>query len=187
MLNYFVIQVRTRGEERYKKLVERSCRKAGLGEGETGRLLWLRRKLTERRKGKECTSDAPVFPGYLFLEAEELREDVYWILKRSAGFQRFLTDGERPEPLGEGDRRLLLHFLAYGEIVERSLVYFDANQRIQVVRGPMKGLEGRIVKVDKRKKRAKIRLDLYKDSFLVDFGFELLVPSEQNLAEACPS
>jgi transcriptional antiterminator NusG len=38
----------------------------------------------------------------------------------------------------------------------------------------MKGLEGQIIKVDKRKKRAKIRLKLYEDSFPIDFGFELI-------------
>ena len=38
----------------------------------------------------------------------------------------------------------------------------------------MKGLEGRIIKVDRRKKRAKIKLSLYEESFRVDFGFEIL-------------
>ncbi|MFW5689149.1 MAG: KOW motif-containing protein, partial [Spirochaetota bacterium] len=48
---------------------------------------------------------------------------------------------------------------------------------IEVKEGPLAGLEGRIVKVDRRKQRAKVRLDLYQESFLVDFGFELLAPS----------
>jgi transcriptional antiterminator NusG len=36
------------------------------------------------------------------------------------------------------------------------------------------GLEGRIVKVDRRKGRAKIMLDLYNDSFSIDLGFEVI-------------
>jgi transcription termination/antitermination protein NusG len=43
-----------------------------------------------------------------------------------------------------------------------------------VINGPLKGLEGKIVKVDKRKGRAKVKLDLYDESFLVDLSFELL-------------
>ncbi|MCL2557796.1 MAG: antitermination protein NusG, partial [Treponema sp.] len=39
---------------------------------------------------------------------------------------------------------------------------------------PLKGLEGRIIKVDKRKKRAKIRLDLYDESFAIDLAFEII-------------
>jgi transcriptional antiterminator NusG len=55
-----------------------------------------------------------------------------------------------------------------------SKVYFDEDARIVVVDGPLAGLEGKIVKVDKRKGRAKIKLDLYDDSFTIDLGFELL-------------
>ena len=40
--------------------------------------------------------------------------------------------------------------------------------------GPLKGLEGLIIKVDKRKKRAKIKMDFANDSILIDLGFELI-------------
>jgi transcriptional antiterminator NusG len=36
------------------------------------------------------------------------------------------------------------------------------------------GLEGSIIKVDKRKGRAKIKLDLYNDSFSIDLAFEVI-------------
>ena len=61
-----------------------------------------------------------------------------------------------------------------GEVVEKSKVYFDENNRIRIAEGALKGLEGRIVKVDRRKKRAKVSLSLYEDSFQIDFGFELM-------------
>jgi transcriptional antiterminator NusG len=34
------------------------------------------------------------------------------------------------------------------------------------------GLEGYIVKVDRRKKRARVKLSLYQNSFAIDFAFE---------------
>jgi transcriptional antiterminator NusG len=40
--------------------------------------------------------------------------------------------------------------------------------------GPLLGLEGKIIKVDRRKKRAKIKLNLYDDSFTVDLAFEVI-------------
>ena len=43
-----------------------------------------------------------------------------------------------------------------------------------VVEGPMMGLEGLIVKVDKRRKRAKVMLSLDNKAYPVDFGFETL-------------
>jgi transcriptional antiterminator NusG len=53
-------------------------------------------------------------------------------------------------------------------------VSFDAERRIRVISGPLKTLEGRIIKVDRRKGRARVRLELYEDAFLIDFGFDAI-------------
>ncbi len=173
-MNYYAFQVLTRKEDRFLRLA-RVYLNIEVPEWErVGRLLWPRRTLTVRRRGKNFTERAPVFPGYLFFEAEELPIDIYWTLRRTGGFVRFLKSNQQVEPLEGSDRNLLLHFLQHGEVVQKSTVSFDKNNRIQVLEGPMKGLEGRIVKVDRRKQRAKIKLHLYDDSFLVDFGFEYL-------------
>ncbi len=138
------------------------------------RFLWPRRRLTLRRRGKTREELAPIFPSYVFLEAENIAPDTYWTLKRTSGFVRFLGSNQNIEPLRGKERRLLLHFLQFGEVVEKSTVTFDENSRIRVVDGPMKGMEGQVVKVDKRKKRAKVSLSFYEDSFLIDFGFEIM-------------
>ena len=64
--------------------------------------------------------------------------------------------------------------MSFGKVADISKVSFDADQRIVVLEGPLKGLEGLIVKVDMRKRRAKVRLDMCENSFLVDMGFEIL-------------
>ncbi|MBN1686265.1 MAG: KOW motif-containing protein, partial [Spirochaetales bacterium] len=107
-------------------------------------------------------------------ETESLSNDAYWALRRSIGFYKFLRNNRDVQALTGEDRELLLHFLKIGEVVEKSKVYFDADNKIRVTEGALKGLEGKIVKVDRRKKRAKVKLSLYEDSFLVDFGFELM-------------
>jgi transcriptional antiterminator NusG len=95
-------------------------------------------------------------------------------LSRIPGFFRFLNSNENIVPLSRKDRDLLLYLLSFGQIVNKSVVYFDKNNRIRVVSGPLKQLEGQIIKVDRRKGRAKVRLDMFKNSFLIDFGFEAL-------------
>jgi transcriptional antiterminator NusG len=77
-------------------------------------------------------------------------------------------------PLDRDDTELLNHFLSFGDVVGPSVVYFDEQKRIRVVSGPLRGMEGRIVKVDKRKGRARVKLDLYNESFQIDFGFQAL-------------
>jgi len=195
-MNYFVIQVMTGGEERYLKLAQRvldasSSTSADLFEAagppphtslpeEAGRLLWPRRRLTLIKRGVRKQVLAPIFPGYLFYEAEAVSAGAFHLLKRPSGFVKFLKDNHNIQPLAGDDRELLLHFISFGEIVDRSKVYLDANRRVRVASGPLKGLEGRIVKVDKRKGRAKVRLSLYENSFLIDFGFDLLSSAEKH-------
>lgn len=173
-MRYYVFQVFTGEEEKYLNLVKTSLHIEAPEYLEAGSFLWPRRSLTIRRRGRNREQLAPIFPGYLFYEAEDLPPDVYWALKKTSGFVRFLKDNQNIEPLSGADKGLLLHFLSFGEIVHKSIVTFDANNRIEVIDGPMKGLEGKIVKVNRRKQRAKVRLTLYEQSFLVDFGFEFL-------------
>ena len=87
------------------------------------------------------------------------------------GFYRFLKNNQNITPLPRRETGILSKLLRFGEIVEKSTVKFDENNRIVILKGPLKGFEGKIVSVNKRKSRAKIELDLYDKSYLVDFGF----------------
>ena len=51
---------------------------------------------------------------------------------------------------------------------------FDENNRIRVVDGPLMRLEGRIVKVDRRKGRARVALTFHGRTMLADLGFEVM-------------
>ena len=171
-MSYFVIQVKTRGEEKFLQLAEKTLYTLETAHG--GILLLPRRTLTTRRRGKTKNRLLPIYPGYIFYRSDNLDAEIFRAFRRVPGFCRYLGYGGKPEPLTGEDEKLLLHFLSFGEVVETSRVYFDTDDKIRVVSGPMSNLEGRIVKVDKRKRRAKVSLSLYENSFLVDFGFELL-------------
>ena len=169
-MNYYVVQVRTGEENDYLRRVRNLLDEQG------ARILWPRRRLSIRRHGKSRQVMAPIFPGYVFLETDNLTTELYWVIRHCDGFLRFLMDNHDIRPLSGVDRELLVHFLSFGEVVEKSKVVFPENARIHVLEGPLKGLEGRIVKVDRRKGRARVKLDLYNDSFLVDFGFQSMQP-----------
>ncbi|MBT3274496.1 MAG: antiterminator LoaP [Spirochaetales bacterium] len=177
-MKYYVIQVKTGGEEKFLKLARQVIDNPELQNPID--LVWPRRRLKIRRKGKTADALAPIFPGYVFLESESIEPIVFWGLRRTPGFFRFLKSNHSIEPLSGKDREMLLHFLSFGEIVEKSTVIFDENERIRVREGALKGMEGRIIKVDKRKRRAKISLSLYDDSFQIDFGFEVIEPVERH-------
>jgi len=165
---FFALQVWTGNEARFLTLAERT--RAGTGV----RFLWPRRSLRIRRAGVWRDSVSPIFPSYVFVQSVGIDPDLYAVLKRTPGFVRFLPSNEALAPLEPKDQALLSHFLSFGEVVEKSAAYFDENRRIRVISGPLKNLEGMIVRVDRRKGRARVRLEMYEDSFEVDFGFEAL-------------
>jgi transcriptional antiterminator NusG len=169
---YLAINVRARSEERFVTLAQPVV-------GPENRLLFLRRRLRIKRAGAWHGVVAPIFPGYLFLRVDEEDPDLIHVLRSLPGFIRFLPANNRIMPLDARDEALVRHFLSFGEVLEKSLVEFDENRRIRVVSGPLKGLDGRIVKVDRRKQRARVKLELYQETFEIDFGFEALEPAPQ--------
>jgi len=172
-MNYYAIQVKTRSEDKFIRLFRAQNPEITLP------IHFPKRQLDIRRAGKLKPSTPPVFPGYIFIEAADDNEiqSFQWEFRRTEGFYRFLKTNQNITPLTDRDLELVLHFINNaGSVAGRSKVYFNENSRIIVVEGPLMGLEGRILKVDKRKGRAKIKLDLYDDSFTIDLAFEVIGP-----------
>ncbi|MDR0443813.1 MAG: antiterminator LoaP [Treponema sp.] len=170
-MNFYAIQVKTRAENRFIKLFRAMHPEINLP------IHFPQRRLDIRKGGQVKHSTSAIFPGYLFIEAS-CDEEVLshqWDFRRTEGFYRFLRSNQEIVPLADSDLELVLHFINNaGQIAGRSRVYFNENSRIVVVEGPLMGLEGRIIKVDKRKGRAKINLDLYDDTFSIDLAFEVI-------------
>ena len=173
-MNYYTIQVRTKYEEHYIKHFKARHPEINAS------LYFPRRRIIIRQRGKLIPTDAPVFPGYIFVEtrAEEDMLRHQRAFRGTEGFFRFLRSNQDICPLSDRDMEMVLRFTTqFGPVAGISKVYFDRNSRIVVIEGPLAGLEGNIIKVDKRKGRAKIKLDIYDDSFAIDLAFETLEPA----------
>ena len=170
-MNYYALQVQTRGEEKFIRLFKALNPDVNLP------LYFPQRSMDIRRKGKIIHTRSAIFPGYIFLELENDDNILkyQWIFRKTKGFYRFLRSNLDICPLTDRDLELVLHFIrTVGQIAGKSLVTFDENSRIAVIEGPLAGLEGKIIKVDRRKGRAKINLDLYGESFTIDLAFEAI-------------
>jgi transcriptional antiterminator NusG len=170
-LKYYTIQVKNHFEERFISLFHERNPALALP------LYFPRRIVPERRGGGTEYRCAPVFPGYLFagIGDEEKRLLSMEALRVMENFFRFLPANSAAAPLSGRDLEIVLHFIKNDESAAGvSSVYFDTDERIVVVSGALKGLEGRIIKVDRRKGRAKIKLDLYGTSFRIDLAFETI-------------
>lgn len=166
----FAIQVITGSENKFIDSTTKNNPEIG------ERLFYPRRKLEIRKKGKISRQLCPLFSGYVFFKNQEnkLETETINFIRKQDSFIRILKETRHPSCLSPQDTELIQHFISEKGISDISTVYFDENNRIVVESGPLKGLEGRIVKVDKRKQRAKVSLDLYNDKFLIDLGFKVI-------------
>jgi len=175
-MRYFAIQIVTRREDDWLKRIEHQL--PGV------RFHKIMKKMFIRRQGKTKLEDSPVFPGYIFFEyeGEDLPLDILHSIRHSRFFMRFLPSNESPRPLNLKDSEIIRHFVHFGSLIPPSLVRFDENQKIRVIQGPLQGIEGFIVKVDRRKQRAKVRLTIADSVMTLDLAYEVL-ETEENAAE----
>lgn len=166
---YYVLQVET-GKE------TQCIARVNLPSSSGCKLHFPKRLLKIRKQGKTKKQLAPIFPGYVFLEVPETLSDLDTVcrnhLRRVPGVFRFLPSNAEPKPLAGADIELLKTLLSCGEYVGTSFVYFDTNDRIRVMSGPLKNFEGDIIRVDKRKGRALIMLHMQNKSFKAYLSFD---------------
>jgi transcriptional antiterminator NusG len=171
-MNYYALQVKTGDEELVKKRVEIALNKRDFC------VILPTRTLRIRRGGKVREQCRPVFSGYIFLSGEDSPSQVYMALKRTEGFYRFLPSNTILKPLLGSDLAHLKHFMSFARRSDISKVSFDENERIIVHEGPLKGYEGMIVRVDRRKGRARIRIDFCRGPMTLDLSFDVLAKAE---------
>jgi transcription termination/antitermination protein NusG len=167
-MQYYTIHVLTASEDDFARLLLPTLGK--------DRIIVPKKVMPIRRRGVTKNELKPVFPGYVFFQSENIMNelDTYWVIRRTPGFIRFLRQNPSPTPLSERDLSLIRSFISFGEIADISKVTFDENDRIVVLEGPLKGIEGHIVKVNRRKGRAKVILDIYESQFPIDLAFEVV-------------
>lgn len=170
-MEYFAIQVWTGHEN---DLVQ-ALTKTRLPD-DTWQVFAPSRMIPLRKRGKIKKTELVIFSGYVFMgiDGSSIPNDLRWRLRGANYFVRILPDTANPSPIKTQDRRILAHFMSLRKPADTSKVIFDENDRIVIVEGALKGLEGMIVKIDKRKGRAKVKLTMCENSFLVDLAFEVL-------------
>lgn len=168
-MQYYVIQVATGREQKFIDNVK----KLNPELAQNYNFIYLTRELSVRRKGEWVKELQPIFSSYIIVQtAKSVDANTLAALKKIPDFYQFLNSNTEIVPLINKDLAIIKHFLGLGPQIGSSLVRFDENDRIVVIEGPLKGLEGNIIKVDKRKQRAKICVDFHGAAHTVDLCFE---------------
>ena len=168
-MNYYIIQVATGREQSFIDGVQKKAPELA----QAHNFIYLTRELYIRRQGNTLREEQPVFPSYIIMQTTGTVDgQTVQALKALPDFYHFLKSNTQITPLAGTDLAIIEHFLGLGPRIGPSLVRFDQDDRIVVIEGPLKGIEGSIIKVDRRKQRAKIRVDFAGSAHTMDLGFE---------------
>ena len=165
---WYALFVLTGEEDKVKERLEYRFRDS--------KLLFIlpRRKLREKRQGKWEVKVRPVFPGYILVNGT-IGTEEYYLFKEIPGMLRILKDTCGPIEIGEQDIRAVCKLIRNGEVIEPSSILRESG-KIVVVDGPLYGLEGLIESVDKRRGRARVRLNFAGEPRLVDLSVFIIQP-----------
>lgn len=121
--------------------------------------------------GKKRTEEVILFPGYVFFHTpagSEIismfpKDNIYTVLKSESGDWQLY-----------GEDALLVKWLfSYGGLISFSKAYQEGD-RIKIISGPLKDLEGQILRIDRRNQSGKVAIPFCNRVINAWLGFEMV-------------
>jgi len=133
-----------------------------------------RRKIKERHRGIWKEVIRILFPSYVFVQMK-LDEKNYYAARGIPGVFKFLGPNG-PAAVPDNQMANVLRWCGGEELVGLSRI--EIGKEIKVIDGPLKGMEGQIIRIDKRKGRARVKITLFQEAKEIDLGIEIIQASE---------
>ena len=111
-----------------------------------------------RRRDRRKMIDAPLFPGYLFVNTA-LDPEVRLSIQKTPGVVQILGHGREPRPIPREQIESLLTVVQSGRELE-PYQYLKVGTRVRVVSGPLRDAIGLLVEKQDRKQRLIVCVDI---------------------------
>lgn len=116
-------------------------------------VIYPSRVMNQRKLGKWRKVEQPLLPGYVFLYVQDEIPFPLFIIKQEREAYKILRYSDGSMELRTDDEQYAMWVYNHGGKLQPSTVVFKDGQLVKVLDGPLKDLEGRIVKLDRHHKR----------------------------------
>lgn len=113
-----------------------------------------------------------LFPGYVFLIAEN-PEKLVNELRKVIGLTKLIGTGDEIVPLVQKEIDLLMKIGTDKQLVEMSSGIIE-NDRVQILAGPLMGMEGNIRRIDRHKRMAYMEIEMFGRTVEMKVGLEII-------------
>lgn len=110
-----------------------------------------------RRKDRKILIKRPLFPNYLFVELDQIRDNWMKVF-RTPGLVRICGNG-RPTPVPNDAIESIRIFVNSDRNIY-PLPYLQIGSRVQVISGPLTGAIGILVREDRKRRRLVVSIEL---------------------------
>lgn len=167
---WYVMQVRAGNEENIKLQCSKEISASLL---QQCFLLYYEEK--KRFQGSWKVLQKILFPGYLFVETEDL-PGLCEALRPVIGLTKLIGTGREIVPLTQEEQTFLWEMGGPEHLVAMSEGVIE-NSCIRILSGPLKGREGLIRKIDRHKRKAWLEMELFGRLQQVEVGLEVIAKS----------
>ena len=158
---WYVMQVRTGTEENIRCQCQRLINSNVL---ERCFIPYYQQK--KRFQGEWHIQERILFPGYVFLIAENSEKLVN-------GLRKVIGTGDEIVPLVQEEIDLLMKIGTDKQLVEMSSGIIE-NDRVQILSGPLMGMEGNIRRIDRHKRTAYLEIEMFGRTVEMKVGLEII-------------
>lgn len=168
MLSWYVLHVKTGDEKEVMAAFKKAL--------PSNKILVPQRILKERNNGIWKTVIKTTFPGYVFVQVF-MDAEMYYKLNGLPHIIKILGNESGPLPVPEDEMKVIFMLSYEEDPLGISDVYIEGSE-IKVISGPLQGFIGKIAKVDPRRFRAKVNIELMGELRVVELGINVITKSE---------
>ena len=137
-----------------------------------------KRKLYENRAGKAIQVVRKLFPGYVLVETNYVLE-LFILTRHCEKLLRLIPSRNCFKEIDLEEIQTIIQMTDSEGIIDFSQIVINENH-ITVLSGPLLRYTGFVYKINRHKKRAKIKLNLNSNENLIDIGVDIFEQYDSN-------
>lgn len=125
-------------------------------------------KIWEVKGGKRELVEKKIYPGYVFIDMV-VTDDSWYLVRNTPKVTGFVGTGTTPLPVNKEDIEELLRRTKTEELIYETNI--NVNDLVQITQGVFKGIQGKVVEVDKERGKLKVIISIFNRETPIEVDF----------------